>query len=55
MITEVKYIGPLAPYAVPGVGVFEHGDVIKVASDQAEYLLAQKENFEAVEKKKDIK
>jgi hypothetical protein len=55
MVVELKYIGAVTPYDIPGVGIVNQGDNFKVSSDRAEYFLAQAENFAAVPKAKEVK
>jgi hypothetical protein len=48
----VRYIGPIDEVEAVGVGVFKHGDELEVTAEQAKGLLAQHDNFEAVNEKK---
>jgi len=52
MVSEIKYIGSITPYEVPGVGIVNQGDTFKVASDRVEYFTAQEDNFVLVPKEK---
>jgi hypothetical protein len=55
LVTEIKYVGPISPVFIAGVGEIIAGATFSVSNELAESLLSQPTNYRSVVSDKDKK